>query len=81
MRGPVWARAMALVVALALWAAGCAAQNGEDPVLFTFNGQDVYQSKVVAMTEAYAQAGMISGEGAYDEAIEYMIVNQLVPQA
>ena len=27
MRGPVWARAMALVVALALWAAGCAAQN------------------------------------------------------
>ena len=54
MRGPVWARAMALVVALALWAAGCAAQNGEDPVLFTFNGQDVYQSKVVAMTEAYA---------------------------
>lgn len=81
MRGPVWARAMALVVALALWAAGCAAQNGEDPVLFTFNGQDVYQSKVVAMAEAYAQAGMISGEGAYDEAIEYMIVNQLVPQA
>ena len=81
MRSPVWARAMALILALVLWAVACAAQSGDDPVLFTFNGQDVYQSKVMAMAEAYAQAGMISGENAYDEAIQYMIVNQLVPEA
>ena len=82
MRSPVWARSLALALALLVLGTGvCAAQGGDDPVLFTFNGQDVYQSKVVAMAEAYAQAGMISGEDAYEEAIEYMIVNQLVPQA
>ena len=53
----------------------------EDPVLFTFESREVRQSEVVRRTTAYAQAGLISSEKAYMEAIQYMIRNQLVPEA
>ncbi len=57
------------------------ASEGDDPVLFTFNGREVRQSEVVQRAAAYGQGQMISSDTAYDEAIEYMIVNQLVPEA
>lgn len=52
-----------------------------DPVLFTFEGKDVLQSEIIHRTAAYAQARAIFSDTSYDEAIEYMIENQLVPQA
>ncbi len=53
----------------------------EDPVLFTFESREVRQSEVVRRATAYAQAGLISSETAFVEAIDYMIRNQLVPEA
>ena len=57
------------------------AAEDEDPVLFTFNGQEYHQSEVVRNASAYGQAQLISSETAYEEAIEYMITNQLVAEA
>ena len=50
-------------------------------MLFTFNGQEYHQSEVVRNASAYGQAQLISSETAYEEAIEYMITNQLVAEA
>ena len=58
-----------------------ATESGDDPVLFTFNGKDIYQSEVIERAAAYAQMGAISSETAYEEAIEYMIGDQLVAEA
>lgn len=69
-----------LVLALLLGMTALAAE-GDDPVLFTFNGTEVYQSEIIRRAAAYGQAQLISSDTAYDEAIEYMIVNQLVPEA
>ena len=76
------ARLCACLLALALLMGMTAfAAEGDDPVLFTFNGTEVYQSEVIRRAAAYGQAQLISSDTAYDEAIEYMIVNQLVPEA
>ena len=76
------ARLCACLLALALLMGMTAfAAEGDDPVLFTFNGTEVYQSEVIQRAAAYGQAQLISSDTAYDEAIEYMIVNQLVPEA
>ena len=76
------ARLCACLVALALLMGIAAyASEGDDPVLFTFNGRDVLQSEVIRLAAAYGQAQLISSDTAYDEAIDYMIVNQLVPEA
>ncbi|MGN0185446.1 MAG: peptidylprolyl isomerase [Aristaeellaceae bacterium] len=76
------ARLCACLLALALLMGMTAfAAEGDDPVLFTFNGTEVYQSEVIRCAAAYGQAQLISSDTAYDEAIEYMIVNQLVPEA
>ena len=76
------ARLCACLLALALLMGMTAfAAEGDDPVLFTFNGTEVYQSEVLRRAAAYGQAQLISSDTAYDEAIEYMIVNQLVPEA
>lgn len=73
-------RLLALFMTLALLV-GAGAVAEEDPVLFTFEGQEIHQSEIVEMAEAYGQALLISSTTAYDEAIEYMIANQLVPEA
>lgn len=76
------ARFCASLIALALLMCVAAhASEGDDPVLFTFNGKDVYQSEIIQRAAAYGQGLLISSDTAYDEAIEYMIVNQLVPEA
>ena len=76
------ARLCACLLALALLMGMTAfAAEGDDPVLFTFNGTEVYQSEVIRRAAAYGQAQLISSDTAYDEALEYMIVNQLVPEA
>lgn len=76
------ARLCACLLALALLLGMTAlAAEGDDPVLFTFNGTEVHQSEVIRRAAAYGQAQLISSDTAYDEAIEYMIVNQLVPEA
>ena len=76
------ARLCACLLALALLMGMTAfAAEGDDPVLFTFNGTEVYQSEVIRRAAAYGQAQLISSDTAYDEAIEYMIVNHLVPEA
>ena len=76
------ARLFAYLLALALLMGMPAlAAEGDDPVMFTFNGRNVYQSEVIQRAAAYGQAQLISSDTAYDEAIEYMIVNQLVPEA
>ena len=76
------ARLCACLMALALLMGMTAlAAEGDDPVLFTFNGTEVYQSEIIRRAAAYGQAQLISSDTAYDEAIEYMIVNQLVPEA
>lgn len=72
-------RVLAFVIALMMCAGAYAASD--DPVLFTFNGQDVHQSEIIEKATAYGQAKLISSDTAYDEAIEYMIANQLVPEA
>lgn len=69
-----------LVLMLLMGAVAQAAQD-EDPVLFSFEGKDVHQSEIIQRAAAYAQGQMISSDTAYDEAIQYMIVNQLVPEA
>lgn len=71
--------AMVLILAMAMSIPAFAAE--EDPVLFTFNGKDVLQSEVDRLLQGYAQNGYISSDYAYDEAIEYMIVNQLTAEA
>lgn len=75
-------RLIALLLALALLMCIPAyASEDEDPVLFTFNGQEYHQSEVVRNAEGYAQMQLISSATAYEEAIEYMIANQLVAEA
>jgi len=73
----IWAVAAAIMTIMSATAAAAE----KDPVLFTFNGKDVFQSELVQRTAAYAQGGMISSDTAYREAIEYMIENQLVAEA
>ncbi len=53
----------------------------EDPVLFTFEGREIRQSEVLRRAAAYADGGMISSDTAIMEAIDYMIRDQLVPEA
>ena len=74
-------RLAALLALILLLCAPAYAAEDEDPVLFTFNGQEYHQSEVVRNASAYGQAQLISSETAYEEAIEYMIANQLVAEA
>ena len=74
-------RLAALLALILLLCAPAYAAEDEDPVLFTFNGQEYHQSEVVRNASAYGQAQLISSETAYEEAIEYMITNQLVAEA
>ncbi|MBQ6594984.1 MAG: hypothetical protein IJH78_04910 [Clostridia bacterium] len=73
-------RIVCLLLAI-LMLAGCSALAEEDSVLFTFMGREYRQSEIVRRAEAYAQAGLISSGTAYEEAISYMHLNQLVPEA
>lgn len=74
-------RLAALMALILLLCVPAYAAEDEDPVLFTFNGQQYHQSEVVRNAEGYAQMQLISSATAYEEAIEYMIANQLVAEA
>ncbi len=74
-------RLAALMALILLLCVPAYAAEDEDPVLFTFNGQQYHQSEVVRNAEGYAQMKLISSATAYEEAIEYMIANQLVAEA
>ena len=61
------ARLFAYLLALALLMGMPAlAAEGDDPVMFTFNGRNVYQSEVIQRAAAYGQAQLISSDTAYD---------------
>lgn len=77
MKNKLLIMALILVVACAL----TCAHAEQDPVLFTFDGREVRQSEVMRRALAYADGGLISSDIAYREAIDYMILNQLVPEA
>lgn len=69
---------MALIMALC---AGAFATQEDDPILFTFNGQDYPASYVEKLLLAYEGNDYISSSYAYDEAIDYLITNKLAPMA
>jgi len=72
----------ALVLALAMMAGVTAfAANDEDPILFTFNGQEYPHSYVEPLMYGYSSNNYITSVYAYDEAIDYLIVNKLAPLA
>ena len=76
------AKLLALVLALAMLAGMTAfASEDEDPILFTFNGQEYPASYVEKLLYGYESNGYITSSYAYDEAIDYLIVNKLAPLA
>lgn len=71
---------LCILLSLLLLLGSCALAE-ENPVLFTFENREVRQSEVLRRAQGYAEAGLISSESAVMEAIDYMIRNQLVPEA
>ena len=71
--------AMVLTAVMLLCMTGFAAE--EDPVLFTFNGQEYPVSYVETLMYGYDSNGYITSPYAFDEAIDYLIVNKLAPLA
>lgn len=69
---------LALILALC---AGAFATEADDPILFTFNGQEYPASYVQKLMLGYESNDYISSTYAYDEAIDYLIVNKLAPLA
>lgn len=77
----ITARILAMILMLTIAVGTMAFAAEEDPVLFTFNGESVRKSFIERLLPGYAQSGYISAEYAYDEAINYLIVNQLTAEA
>lgn len=73
------AKLFALVLTLVMMLGMTAFATEEDPVLFTFNGQEYPASYLQKLVYGYASEGYITSEYAYDEAIDYLIVNKLAP--
>lgn len=75
-------RILAMLLALILvFSVAAFAEEEEDPILFYFDGEGVRKSFVTRLLSGYVQSGYISSIYAYDEAIEYLIVNQLTAEA
>lgn len=73
---------VALVLAMIVLVCTCAfATEAEDPILFTFNGQEYPASYIEKLLLGYESNGHITSVYAYDEAIDYLIVNKLSPLA
>lgn len=76
------AKFVAMMLALIVLVSTCAfATEAEDPILFTFNGQEYPASYMDKLMLGYEGQGYITSEYAYDEAIDYLIVNKLAPLA
>ena len=71
--------ALVLTAVMILCMNGFAAE--EDPILFTFNGQEYPLSYVESVIYGYESNGYITSPYAFDEAIDYLIINKLAPLA
>ena len=71
--------ALVLTAVMLLCMPGFAAE--EDPILFTFNGQEYPASYVESVIYGYESNGYVTSPYAFDEAIDYLIVNKLAPLA
>ncbi len=69
---------IAILLMMLLMFSNVALAADSDPVLATINGEEILQSTIVTMAENLSYYDLIPSATSYEEALEYLILNQMV---